>query len=258
MIGAALVLVGVLAGPAPCPVAGGDDEAARAAYRTGERLYAAGHYEQAVVAFASALELSGRAELLFDLANTYERMGERARAAELLDRYVACAAPPDAELVRERARRLRSRPLRPVGEQAICPADEERPPAILATPEPVQRAARRAGSPVGRAETRAAPWLIGGSLALAAGATMLLGGAALGGDGGSDGADACTRRPCAAGHPGLAASLERAGAVSVAAGAVSIAAGLLLVVRPAPRARRWRIDAGPAEASVSLSVTRDF
>ena len=73
----------------PTPVESDGDvptSPARAIYLAGERLYAAGHYDEAAVAFASALERSGHADLYFALANAYERMGERAPSVTALRR----------------------------------------------------------------------------------------------------------------------------------------------------------------------------
>ena len=94
--------------PCPQPQVGGDDRAGRAQYRDGERLYASGRYRESIAAFGAALERSGRPELYFDLANAHERMGHLAAAAAMLERYLRCARPTDAGLVRERLRRLRA------------------------------------------------------------------------------------------------------------------------------------------------------
>lgn len=151
---------------AACPEPRDDDDRAHAAYQDGEEAYAAGRYDDALRAFAAALEQSGRAELYFNLANTSERMGDRAAAADALDRYLECGAPPDADLVRERARRLRDTVSLPPLAQPICTASTDAPEPILVVSSEDELDA------VDQAEHRSAtPWLIAGgaSLVLAAG-----------------------------------------------------------------------------------------
>lgn len=144
-----------------------DAPRARDVYEQGEQAYAAGRYDDALRDFTSALEHSGRAELYFNLANTLERMGDRARAADALDQYLECAAPPDADLVRERARRLRDDVALPPLTQPICTerAQPPEPILVLTADEP------RDDAGVERPRPRAAPWFIAGgaSLVLAAG-----------------------------------------------------------------------------------------
>jgi tetratricopeptide (TPR) repeat protein len=215
-LSAILVAPSLARGECPVPVAMGDG-AGRASYRAGERFYASGRYQEAAAAFTSALDVSGRAELYFDLANAYERMGDRVRSAELLERYLECARPPDADLVEERARRLR-RPLAPLTAE-VCPAEEE-PAAAAALPAQVVASARRAVAVESRRVARpsrlarVAPWLIGGTAALAAGALLFAAA--------SDGP--CQARPCSE----AALPLEGTAAVSLAAGAASLAVGVVV------------------------------
>jgi tetratricopeptide (TPR) repeat protein len=144
----ALVLAVPLAAaaqPAPeQPGVGGEDDAAYRLYLEGDRLYAQGRYEEAVARFLEAYEKSGRDELLFNLANTYERMGRYAEAAEALERYAASPRAVDVEAVRQRIRsiqeraaevrirseeleRLRARP--PCPDPITCPVLEPEPEA---------------------------------------------------------------------------------------------------------------------------------
>ena len=152
---------------ASCPETTGDDATARALYQQGEEAYAAGRYDDALHAFTAALEHSGRAELYFNLANTYERMGDRPRAADALDQYLECAAPPDADLVRQRARRLRDTVITPLP-QPVCTERTDPPDPILVAPSEAELDDLDASQPD---HPSATPWLIAGgaSLVLAAG-----------------------------------------------------------------------------------------
>lgn len=210
---------------ASCPnVAAGDAAHARADYADGERHYAAGRYRESVAAFEAALAASGRADLYFNLANAHERLGDRARAAELLELYVACVRPEDADLVAERARRLRDAAVPMPLERDVCPVEE---PRILAgglelgtRADLVRRARprRRASHP-----TR---WLAAGGAALATAAALTLLAVT------TDRPDGCgdgDARPC-----GQATDwrpiLTGAAAVTAAAGVAAITVGVVFAI----------------------------
>ena len=93
--------------PASAPEAQQDPAVAR--YLEGERHYAAGRYELAVVEFEAALKLSNRLELHFNIANCYERSGSYALAAKSLEQFLAGGAAPEPEILRERIWRLKRR-----------------------------------------------------------------------------------------------------------------------------------------------------
>ena len=218
---------------ASCPEAALDDAAstrsARQLYRRGERLYAAGRYRDAVLAYRAALSRSGEGTLLFDLANTYERMGQHARAADALVRYLSCVHPPDAELVRQRIRSLRRRAL-PL---AARPADG-------ATPVPAH---------YGRL-ARARPWLIG---AAGAGAAALLLHLAARAARPPACASLVDTRPCQV-RDGIdwSSGLDRAAAVGAVTSAVGLAVGGLLLVRP--RGATGPPDHGPGNPPVGAML----
>lgn len=86
-----------------------DNELARTHFLEGEKHYAAGRYELAVQEFESALKLSGKVELHFNLANCHERAGNYAAAASSLERFLASANAPQPEILRERIWRLKGR-----------------------------------------------------------------------------------------------------------------------------------------------------
>ena len=130
--------------PSPSPDIDPVDEQARELYDAGELAYSRGHYDDAVAKFQAAYDLSKRPLLLFNLANTYERMGAYDEAAATLRRYVGSPDAVSVEAVRQRIRHLdaratesraldaelatlRSRP--PCADQITCPTAPLRPPS---------------------------------------------------------------------------------------------------------------------------------
>ena len=83
-----------------------DDQKARELFRLGEGHYAAGRYEKAAVLYDEAYRLSGRAELLLAMVNTYERMGDYPQAIERLKEYLGHPRAKNVASLRERLRRL--------------------------------------------------------------------------------------------------------------------------------------------------------
>jgi tetratricopeptide (TPR) repeat protein len=60
-------------------------------YRNGERLYTEGSYESAILAFQESYELSKEPQLLYNIGNAYERLGDFANSRRYLDQYRAFA-----------------------------------------------------------------------------------------------------------------------------------------------------------------------
>jgi len=83
------------------------DAKALALYREGEIAYAGGKYASAALKFRAAYELSGRPQLLFNMANSYQQMGRYSEAAENLNNYVSHAAPKERPRIRSRIAVLR-------------------------------------------------------------------------------------------------------------------------------------------------------
>ena len=110
---AVLAAIVLAAGPARAQQDPGDDQKARELFRLGEGHYAAGRYEKAAVLYDEAYRLSGRAELLLAMANTYERMGDYPQAIRAAQRV-----PRSSE---GEERRLAARPAAPPGAGAARP-----------------------------------------------------------------------------------------------------------------------------------------
>jgi tetratricopeptide (TPR) repeat protein len=83
-----------------------EDTRARELFLEGEAHYAAGRYEQAAERYLEAYQLSQRPELLFNVGNAYERLGDYEKAAEYLRQYADNPRARDVVSVRERIRRL--------------------------------------------------------------------------------------------------------------------------------------------------------
>ncbi|MEN0064091.1 MAG: tetratricopeptide repeat protein [Myxococcota bacterium] len=96
-------------GSPPVEDAGVEDHQAMSIFDNGRRLYDEGQYEQAIVAFERALELSSRPELYFDIANAKERLGDLQGAIDALMMYRIYAEPIEQDILRARVDALRAR-----------------------------------------------------------------------------------------------------------------------------------------------------
>ena len=126
-LGIALAPLRVEAGPAaPAPAAGAsaapaastpapaDDRAtnlkrAEELFRNGERLYTEGSYESAILAFQECYELSKEPQLLYNIGNAYERLGDFANSRRYLDQYRAFAPEKEREALSRRIQALDQR-----------------------------------------------------------------------------------------------------------------------------------------------------
>ncbi|MFK7927720.1 MAG: hypothetical protein AB8H79_06010 [Myxococcota bacterium] len=110
-----------------------DDAAnrARAAelFDNGSRLYEDGLYEQAIVAFEAAYDISKEPALFFNIANAYERLGKPREALDALNQYRPFVTADKRASLDRRVVALESR----------IKADEAaalKAPAVVATPAP--------------------------------------------------------------------------------------------------------------------------
>ena len=106
----------VLAGLASGPLAHAQDESgqsrdqrARALFEQGRASYDEANYKEAAEAMEESYRLSARPQLLFNLANTYERAGEYEAAAKRLRLYLASARQEEVTVIRQRIARLDER-----------------------------------------------------------------------------------------------------------------------------------------------------
>lgn len=83
-----------------------DDDAARVRFEQGLEYYEEARYEEALPEFEAAWELSGRPEMLFNIANAAERAFDHQRAASALEEYLEHVPDSDeADALRRRIRR---------------------------------------------------------------------------------------------------------------------------------------------------------
>lgn len=83
-----------------------DEQRARDAFRRGDQLYLEGDYSGAVKAFEEAYALSGRIEMLFNLANTFERLGNYSAASVALRGYIPHSPPAQRAALEKRLERF--------------------------------------------------------------------------------------------------------------------------------------------------------
>ncbi len=234
----AVVAVVAVAAAAPAALAqptppNPDDEAARELYREGDRLYAEGRYEEALDQFSKAFELSGRATLLFNMANSYERLARYAEAAEVLRRYLPDATDDEKTALRKRIARLDERAEAQVRAAAARGAEQNELAALRAKKCPTCDVA---APPRASRASRAASYalLATGTVALTAGVVF----GVVARDANSDALEHCStvdgRRLCLAGADS-ALDRERRFAmladISIATGLVASAAGGYLLWR---------------------------
>lgn len=91
-----------------------DDERARMHFQAGASHYDAGEYEDAIKQFERAFELSQRPALFYNLALSYQAMGNLEKAVDYLERYLAQVQEiPNRRALERRLENLQSR----LGEQ---------------------------------------------------------------------------------------------------------------------------------------------
>jgi len=134
-----------------------NEERAKELYQNGALLYEEGRYEDAIVAWQESYRLSGRAELLFNIANAQERLGHYQDALDTLSRYRAYAAADEREALDRRIRNLERRleeqgttpattttpTTQPPTTTAPPPATTTAPPPTTTTPPPPEKSASK-------------------------------------------------------------------------------------------------------------------
>jgi tetratricopeptide (TPR) repeat protein len=111
-------------------------------FRNGERLYTEGSYEPAILAFQESYELSKEPSLLYNIGNSYERLGDFANARRYLDQYRAFASEKEREPLARRIQALdqRQREKEDRERKAAADAQKEPPkdpqPAVTTPTEP--------------------------------------------------------------------------------------------------------------------------
>ena len=109
---AAILSTSLWAGPlsfAHAAPASNKDAAARELYQEGDKAYAEGDYELALKKFLQAHDLSKRDLLLYNIGNTYERLGKYQKAADALKQYLPKAKKLERAILEKRISNLEER-----------------------------------------------------------------------------------------------------------------------------------------------------
>lgn len=102
-----------------------NDQRARELFQKGDVAYAEGRYEEALGAFQEAYDLSGRAQLLFNVSNALERLGRYQEAVDALEKYLSSGKAKDRDVVQKRLANLKKRVEEQKKEQEKLAKEEE-------------------------------------------------------------------------------------------------------------------------------------
>ena len=204
---------------------------ARMLFDSAQDAYREGSFERALALFQASYDLSGRAELLYNVGLAAERTRDDERALRAFEEFVA--AVPDSE--RRAFAETRIQALR----ASLAPADEDTPVVSEPPPEPPSR-------PLGG-------FLVaGGGVALAvAGTVMLVRGVSLRDE--VENAEPGTPFANVEGNVSRAPALIRDGEVLLAIGAAAAVAGVVIAIVQRPRARAVEVAIGPTRVTLSGS-----
>lgn len=108
----ALLFAALLVGSLPTPAlaqSAAQEARAKELFENGKILYEEGQYDEAVVAWKAAYDLSPQPLLLFNMANAYERLGRYTEALDALNRYRALAPAEERDTLERRIRNIEDR-----------------------------------------------------------------------------------------------------------------------------------------------------
>ncbi|WAS92915.1 tetratricopeptide repeat protein [Nannocystis punicea] len=123
---------------ATAPAAADDAKLKRAEelFLNGRQLFKEGSYEAAILAFQESYELSRLPEILYNIGNSYEKLGDFANARKYLDQYRAFAPEKERELLGRRIQNLDQR-LREQEDKARAEREKQEQEAKQPEPGPV-------------------------------------------------------------------------------------------------------------------------
>lgn len=151
----------------PTPELTPEEQRAAALYAEGDRRYAEGRYEESVDLFKQAYAISPAPLLLYNLTNSYERLGAYAEAADALARYIDSGDAEDADTLRQRLRQIRKRAAARASSEAALAELRARPRAC-----PPDRPCEVEPRPTSRSDTVAYVLFAGGGAMLVAAAVF--------------------------------------------------------------------------------------
>jgi tetratricopeptide (TPR) repeat protein len=141
----ALLILGALVMGVPRASAQSSDEQARDLFQRGDSAYVEGRYEAALGLFQEAYQLSQRPRLLFNIANTLERLGRVPDAIEALRRYLPEATETERPVVERRIASMEERESR---RRAMEERDDEET-RVRPAPPPAAEVRSQQSAPVG-------------------------------------------------------------------------------------------------------------
>lgn len=245
------------------------DRAAKQLYKDGDMHYAAGRYEKALENFSQAYELSGRPDLLFNIANVHERLGDYLAAAESLRTYVSLPTATDVSSINERIKRLELN----AEEQQKRDNINVQPTPDSVSPQPLQSAAAPvAGNPLVVQKTASpkveSPSRVPAVLVTGLGLALIGGGVTSGvlaSNAGSDAEALCSNGICSQAAQSDIDSQKRFALISdisVGLGIATVGVGVYLLLRN-PEQRQEKKEgvafgAGPTSSGWGVSMMGDF
>ena len=112
----------------------------RELFENGALLYDEGRYEDAIVAWQAAYDLTQRSGFLFNIANAYERLAKYDEAIDVLGRYRALAKAEERETLDRRIRNLEERQAEQAAARTQAPQPQTPPqlqnPTVRPVPDP--------------------------------------------------------------------------------------------------------------------------
>lgn len=139
IVSVALASAPVPAQPAPAAAPASDEDAklkrAEELFNNGRQLFKEGSYEAAILAFQESYELSKLPEILYNIGNSYEKLGDFANARKYLDQYRAFAPEKERELLTRRIQNLDQR-LREQEEKARLEREKQQAEVKPQEPDP--------------------------------------------------------------------------------------------------------------------------
>lgn len=214
-----------------------DVAAARTHYQAGVSYYESARYDDAVREFETAYEITPRVELLYNISQCHERLGNLREAVRYLESFVEGT---DDEAMRglqqERLRNLRDRLAEePEPDPEPDPEPEADPPPLGVVDVPPEPEVAPTTGPVRKAGF--ALVAVGGAFALT---FAVAGGLALAED--SDLADRCATEACDSGDTDRLRRRLNFADASLAIGLVALTAGILMIVLDKPD---YEVAVGP-------------
>jgi hypothetical protein len=202
-----------------------DIEAAKNAHRVAKEFYDRADYDKAIQYWSDAYKFDCSAnDLLINIANAYEKKGDRAATIATLEAYLKRTGPNPT--IEEKVKNLKALMAPPPPQPTAQPSATAQPTTSVPVPPPTATTVPTAPAPEGVRPYGAKPWILvggGGAIAIAGAILLPIG---LGNLASADAA--CPNRMC--GKNTSAAGQGNAGRAESVAGGVLLGAGVALAI----------------------------